>query len=170
MSSRRSPATPVAAPAAGWPPLALDAGRRRGRLGRTGSVGLAVFVVWMVAGRMVLADGAARPAVLLVGWDVVLDLLELRGHALGAFRLALAGLWVALPLSALTGGFRHGPGWLPLASGAVGLAGLAAAVPVLLAAAVLALNVILWGMAVMLGLLLLTALLLRVVTAPFRRW
>jgi hypothetical protein len=121
----------------------------------------------MVAARMLLAE-PARPAVVLVGWDVILDTLELRGHALDAFRLALAGLWVALPLWVLSGGFRHGPGWLPLASLAVGVAGVAAAVPVLIVAAVLALNVVLWGMAVALGLLLLVLVLLRILTAPFR--
>jgi len=52
----------------------------------------------------------------------------------------------------------------------IGLTGLAAAVPVLVVVAVLALNVILWGMAVMLGLMLFVLLLLRAVTAPFRRW
>lgn len=156
-----------------WVPataLVPVAGRSRGRLGRAGILGLAGLVAWQAAGRTMLAGGAVRPPAVVVGWDVIVDTLELGGHAPGAFRLALAGLWVSLPLWVLTGGFRHGPGWLPLASVAVGLAGLTAAVPVVVAAAVLALNVVLWGIAVMLGMLLLVALLLRVLTTPFRRW
>jgi hypothetical protein len=143
---------------------------RRGRLGRAGILGLGGFVAWMTVGRVLLPPGTPRPTLVMVGWDTVLDALELRGHALGAFRLALGALWVALPLWMVSGGFRGGRGWVPLASLAVGLAGLAAAVPVLIVAAVLTLNAVLWGMAVMLGLMLLVLLLLRAVTAPFRRW
>lgn len=169
MSSRRSPATPVAPVAAGWPPDGRALDRRRGRLGRAGTLGLGGFVVWMTAGRILL-QGAPRPTLVIVGWDVVLDALELRGHALVAFRMALGALWVALPLWVASGGFRRGAGGVPLASLAVGLAGLAAAAPVLVVAGVLALNVVIWGMAIMLGLLLFVLLLLRAVTAPFRRW
>lgn len=170
MPNHWGPATPVAPAAAGRPPRALGPAPRRGRLGRAGTLGLAAFVVWMTAGRALLPPGASRPTLVVVGWDVILDALELRGNALAAFRLALGGLWVALPLCVATGAFRHGPGWLPLASLAIGLIGLAAAVPVLIVVAVLTLNVILWGMAVMLGLMLFVLLLLRAVTAPFRRW
>jgi hypothetical protein len=156
MQSHWGPATPVA-------PVP-------GRLGRAGTLGLGGFVVWMTVGRVLLPPGTSRPTLVMVGWDMVLDALELRGHAIGAFRLALGGLWVAVPLWVVSGGFRGGPGWVPLASLAVGLTGLAAAVPLLVVVAVLTLNVILWGMAVMLGLLLLVLVLLRAVTAPFRRW
>ena len=170
MQSHWGPATPVAPVAASRPPGAIGLDHRRGRLGRAGTLGLGGFVVWMTVGRVLLPPATSRPTLVMVGWDVVLDALELRGHAIGAFRLALGGLWIALPLWLVSGGFRGGPGWVPLASLAVGLAGLAAAVPVLVVAAVLALNVILWGMAVMLGLMLFVLLLLRAVTAPFRRW
>jgi len=170
MQRHWGPATPVAPVAAVRPPAAIGRDHRRGRLGRAGTLGLGGFVVWMTAGRVLLPPGTSRPTLVMVGWDVVLDALELRGHAIGAFRLALGGLWVTLPLWVITGAFRHGPGWLPVASLAVGLTGLAAAVPVLVVVAVLTLNVILWGMAVMFGLVLFVLLLLRAVTAPFRRW
>jgi hypothetical protein len=169
MSSRWSYATPpalVVAPGPGMP----HAGYRRGRLGRAGVLGLAGLAAWMLAGRTILAAGAPRPTFFLVGWDVILDMLELRGHALDAFRLTLGGLWVALPLWLVTGGFRHGPWWRPLANLSVGLAGLAAAIPLLAVVAVLAVNLVLWSIAVMLGLLLLMAMLLRFLTAPLRRW
>jgi hypothetical protein len=151
-------------------PVMLPAGDRRGRFGRAGVVGLVGFVVLMLGGRAVLDAVGPRPGFLLVGWSVILDMLELRGQAQAAFRMALGGLWVALPLWVATGAFRRGPRWRPLASLAVGLAGLVAAVPVLIVAGVLLANLLLWSMAVVLGLLLFMALLLRILTAPLRRW
>jgi hypothetical protein len=101
---------------------------------------------------------------------VILDMLELGGHASAAFWLALGGFWVGLPLWLASDGFRRALRWRPLASLALGLAGSAAAVPPLVAAAVLAANLMLWSMMVMLGVLLFIGLLLRIVTAPLRRW
>ena len=164
MSARRNSPTAFMPPATRWrAPAELPLAG----LGRAGTVGLAGFVAWMVAGRGMVA--AHRPPLVLVGWDAVQDTLRLRVHALGAFRLALAGLWVALPLWVATGGFRRGPGWVPLASLATGLAGLVAAVPVLAVLAAVALNLVLFGVALLLGMLLLCGLLLRVLTAPLRR-
>jgi hypothetical protein len=167
MASRWSYATPPAPLVApGWG--TVPAGHRRGRLGRAGVLGLAGFVAWMLAGRTLLAAGGPRPTFFLVGWTVVMDMLELRGQALDAFRLALGGLWVALPLWVATGGFRYGPWWRPLANLGLGLAGVTAAVPLLIVAAVVMVNLVLWSLAVMVGLLLLVTLLLRLLTAPFR--
>ena len=154
----------------GWQPAMPYRRRRQGGLGRAGVLGLAGFVAWMLVGRSVLSAGAHRPAFFLVGWDLVLGTLELGGWALEAFRLALGGLWVAVPLWVATGGFRRGSWWRPLASLGVGLAGLAAAVPLLLVATVVAANLVLWSMAVVFGLLLCMALLLRLLTAPLRLW
>ena len=165
MSSRSSYATP---PRPVLEPAVLRAGHRRGRLGRAGVIGLAGFVAWMLAGGTMLPSGAPRPAFFLVGWEVIVGMLELRGQALDAFRLALGGLWVAVPLWAVTSGFRYGPWWRPLANLGVGLAGLAAAGPPLTVAAVVVVNLVLWSMAVVLGLLLLMAMLLRFLTAPLR--
>lgn len=158
------PAAAVPAPGIPW------AGRRCGRFGRAGMLGLAAFVIGMMTGRTVVAAGTPRPGFVLVGWGVILDMLELRGQALPAFRLALGGLWVALPLVAATGAFRRGPWWRPLANLAVGLAGVVAAIPVLIVAGVLVANLILWSMAVALGLLLFMTMLLRILTMPLRRW
>jgi hypothetical protein len=165
MSSRWRYATP---PIAVLEPAVLRAGYRRGRLGRAGVLGLAGFVAWMLAGGTMLPAGTPRPAFFLVGWDVIVDMLELRGQALDAFRLVLGGLWISVPLWVVTGGFRYGPWWRPLANLGVGLAGLAAAGPPLTVAAVVAVNLVLWSIAVMLGLLLLLAVLLRLLTAPLR--
>ena len=154
---------------AGWPPP-LVPGQRVGRLARAGSLALAAFVVWLVAGRAGVASTGAPPPLLLVGWGVLRDTLELHGRASGAFRAALMTLWVAVPLWATTAGFRTGPSWLGLARLAIGVVGSAAAVPLLVAVAILAVNLVLWTLAVIAGLLLLVTLLLRAVTAPFRRW
>jgi hypothetical protein len=161
---------PGAAVAAVPSPAILQAGYRRGRFGRAGVVGLVGFIVLMLGGRTVLDPVGPRPGLVLVGWSVILDMLELRGQALPAFRLVLGGLWVALPLWVATGAFRRGPWWRPLANLAVGLAGLVAAVPVLTVAGVLLANLLLWSLAVVFGLLLFMALLLRILTAPVRRW
>jgi hypothetical protein len=159
-----------AGPAVGWEPAMPYRRRRQGRLGRAGVLGLAGFVAWMLVGSWVLGAGTHRPAFFLVGWDLVLGTLELGGWALQAFRLALGGLWVVVPLWAATGGFRRGSWWRPLASLGVGLAGLAAAVPLMLVATVVAANLVLWSMIVVFGLLLCMALLFRLLTAPLRRW
>ena len=161
---------PGAAVAAAPSPVILQAGDRRGRFGRAGVVGLVGFIVLMLGGRTVLDPVGPRPPFVLVGWSVILDMLELRGQALPAFRLVLGGLWVALPLRVATSAFRRGPCWRPLANLVVGLAGLVAAVPVLIVAGVLLANLLLWSMAVVFGFLLFMALLLRTVTAPLRRW
>jgi hypothetical protein len=141
-----------------------------GSLARAGTLGLAAFVVWLVAGRAGVASTGAPPPLLLVGWGALRDTLELHGRAPDAFRAALVVLWVAMPLWATTAGFRSGPRWLGLARLVIGLAGSAAAVPLLAAIAVMAVNLILWTVAVTAGLLLLAILLLRAVTAPLRRW
>lgn len=151
-------------------PRTLHATDRHGRPGRLGTLGLATFIAWMVGGRMLIGSGGSRPPLVLVGWQVILDMFELRGHALGALRLAVGGLWVAMALWGTTGGFRHSADWLQPVRLLVGLAGLAAVGPVLVVAAVLAVNLALWAVALVVGLLLLVAILLRVVTAPFRRW
>jgi hypothetical protein len=153
-----------------WGPPTRVGPPRAGRLARAGTVALAGFVVWMMAGRAMLGSASSRPPLILVGWTMLRDALEMHGHALGAFRLALGGLWVALPLWAISAGFRRGPGWLSLAGLVIGLGGLLLAVPLLVAVAIVAANAALWGLGIMVGLLLLAALLLRAVTAPFRRW
>jgi len=151
-------------------PGTLDRSDGLSWLARAGTAALTGFVIWMVASRLFLDPGSPRPPLLWVGWGVLHDSFQLRGHALGAFRLALAVLWAAVPLWTLTGGFRHRSGWVPVTCLAIGLGGLAAAVPLLAALAVLAVNALLWSVATTVGLLLVGTLLLRAVTAPFRRW
>ena len=113
-------------------------GRRVGRFARAGTLALAAFVVWLVAGRARIAPTGAPPPLLLVGWGTLRDTLELNGRAQEAFRAAVAVLWIAVPLWAATAGFRSGPRWLAPARAAIGLAGSVAAVPLLAAAAVVA--------------------------------
>jgi hypothetical protein len=153
---------------ADWIPLRT--GRRLGRFARAGTLALAAFVVWLVAGRALVASTGTPPRLLLVGWDILCDTLQLDGRAQDAFRAALVVLWLAVPLWAVTAGFRSGPRWLAPARVAVGLAGSVAAIPLLVVVAVVAANLVLWALAVIAGLLLLVILLLRAATAPFRRW
>ena len=143
---------------------------RESRFARAGTICLGAFVLWMVAGRALLFRAGARPPLLLVGSAVVRDTLDLWGHAAGAFRLALSWLWVAVGLWAVTAGFRSGPRWLPPVRLAIGLAGLAAAGPLLVAMVVAAVNVALWLLLVAMVALLVVALLLWFLTWPFRRW
>lgn len=153
---------------ADWRPLRT--GRRSGRFARAGTLALAAFVVWLVAGRALVTSTGAPPRLLLVGWGILRDTLQLAGWAQDAFRAALAILWLAAHLWAVTAGFRSGPRWLAPARVAIGLSGSVAAIPLLVAVAVVAANLVLWALAVIAGLLLLVILLLRAVTAPFRRW
>lgn len=164
-----SPKDMADAPAVYWQ-APLVAGKQVGRFARAGTVVLGAFVVWLVAGRAMFASSGTRPPLLLVGWGVLRDTLELHGQASDAFRSALAVLWFAVPLWTMTAGFRSGPRWLVPARLVIGLAGLVAAVPLLVALSVVAFNIALWVMAVVAGLLLLVILLLRAMTAPFRRW
>ena len=152
-----------------WPthrPVATVAPTSGGRATRGGVTVLALFAIWMVAGRALLADG--RPPLPLVGWEVIRETLELGGHAPVAFKLALAILWVSVPVWAVTGGFRHGGAWLGLARLTISLGGLAAAVPLLVAGAVVAANVVLLAVLALAAVLFLLVLLLRLLTAPFR--
>ena len=142
---------------------------REGRFARTGTICLGAFVLWMVAGRALLFRAGSRPPLLLVGSAVVRDTLDVWGYAAGAFRLALSWLWVAVGLWAVTAGFRSGPRWLPPVRLAVGLAGLAAVGPLLVAMAVAAVNVAFWLLLVVLAALLVMAVLLWLLTWPFRR-
>jgi hypothetical protein len=142
---------------------------REDRFARTGTICLGAFVLWMVAGRALLFQAGSRPPLLLVGSAVVRDTLDLWGYAAGAFRLALSWLWVAVGLWAVTAGFRSGPRWLPPVRLAVGLAGLAAVGPLLVAMAVAAVNVAFWLLLVVLAALLVMAVLLWLLTWPFRR-
>lgn len=74
------------------------------------------------------------------------------------------GLW------AVTAGFRSGLRWLPPVRLAIGLAGLAAVGPLLVAMVVAAVNVALWLLLVAMVVLLVVAVLLWFLTWPFRRW
>jgi hypothetical protein len=143
---------------------------REGRFARAGTICLGAFVLWMVAGRALLFRAGSRPPLLLVGSAVVRDTLDLWGYAAGAFRLALSWLWVAVGLWAVTAGFRSGPRWLPPVRLAIGLAGLAAVGPLLVAMVVAAVNVALWLLLVAMVVLLVVAVLLWFLTWPFRRW
>jgi hypothetical protein len=143
---------------------------REGRFARTGTICLGAFVLWMVAGRALLFRAGSRPPLLLVGSAMVRDTLDLWGYAAGAFRLALSWLWVAVGLWAVTAGFRSGPRWLPPVRLAIGLAGLAAVGPPLVAMVVAAVNVALLLLLVALAVLLVMAVLLWFLMWPLRRW
>jgi hypothetical protein len=140
--------------------------RSSGRMARAGIALLAAFAIWMIAGRALLAAGGPRQS--LFGWGVIQETLELGGHALAAFRLALALLWASVPAWIATAGFRYGPVWLVPARAVLGLGGLAAAVPLLIAGAVIAANAAFLALIVLAVLFLILSLLLRLLTAPFR--
>lgn len=143
--------------------------RRPRRVAVWGTVALVASLAWLAAGRALIDFARPRPALLIVGWGVLRDTVHLGGHALGAFRAGLAMLWLALLLAALTDGFRATGRWAGVAAVVVGLVGALAAAPLLLVVAVIAGNVVLWGLLGLLGLLLFMALCLRILTAPFRR-
>lgn len=143
--------------------------RRPNRLAVTAMVVLAVLLVWLAAGRAFIDFTGPPPPLIVVGWGLLGDTVQLGGHALGTFRLTLAALWLALLLAVLTKGFTSTSWWTGLAAAAVGLAGALAAGPLLVVAAVITGNLLLWGLVIMLVLLLFLALCLRIVMAPFRR-
>lgn len=149
--------------------MAPPVGRGLRSLGWLGTASAAMLVLWLVAGRAVLELAAGRPPLVLVGSELLGATVELGGYAEVAFRLGLAVLWVAAPLAVATRGYRYATALGRVAVLAVGLLGLGAAAPVVAAMAVLAANVALWGMAVVLGAVLFLLLLLRILTAPFRR-
>jgi hypothetical protein len=155
---------------AAWDGIEPTVARRRpNRLAVAGIVALVEFLVWLAVGRALVDVTGPRPPLVVVGWGVLQDTLQLGGHAKGAFRAGLAMLWLAVLLAMLTDGFTHPGRWAALATAVVGFGGALAAVPLLLTVAVIAGNVAVWGLVVMLGLLLCMALCLRILTAPFRR-
>lgn len=143
--------------------------QRPNRLAAADIVALVEFVVWLTVGRALIDVNGPRPALVVVGWGVLRDTLQLGGHAPAAFRAGLEMLWLALLLAVLTDGFTQPGRWARLAAEVVGLGGALAAVPLLLAVAVIAGNVAVWGLVVMFGGLLCLAVGLRIITAPFRR-
>jgi hypothetical protein len=101
-----------------------------------------------------LLDLDQRPVFFLVGWSVLVDTIRLGGHALLVLRVCIAMLEASLVLAAATRGFRLGRVWAQIACLPLGLAGLAAAIPPVVAIAVLVVNAVAWFL---LGLLLLAA-------------
>jgi hypothetical protein len=155
---------------AAWQGLEPTVRRRRpNRLAVAGIVALVEFLVWLVVGRALIDVTGPRPALVVVGWGVLRDTVQLGGYAPGAFRVGVALLWLAVLLAVLTEGFTQPGLWAGLATTVVGLAGALAAVPLLVVAAVIAGNVAVWGLVALFGLLLFMALCLRILTAPFRR-
>jgi hypothetical protein len=141
--------------------------RLRG-LGWLGTTSAAVLVVWLLAGPTILAR-AVSPPLVLVGPELLRATFELGGHAQEAFRLALAVLWLAVPLAVATRGYRYASRAGQLAVGLVGSLGLAAATPVVAAMVILAANVALWTVLLVVGAVVFLLLLLGILTAPFRR-
>jgi hypothetical protein len=155
---------------AAWDGLAPTAVRRRpNRLAMAGIVALVEFLVWLAVGWALIDVSGPRPPLVVVGWGILRDTLRLGGYAQGAFRAGVAMLWLAVLLAVLTNGFTEPGRWTALAVTVVGLAGALAAAPLLLAMAVIAGNVAVWGLLALFGLLLCMALCLRILTAPFRR-
>lgn len=143
------------------------------RLGWLGTGSAAALAAWLVAARTALDLAGPRPTAVLVGSEALGAAAELGGHAEQAFRLSLVVLWLAAPLAVVTGGFRYASPAGQVAVLAVGLAGLGGAFPVLAVLGVAAANATLWLLAVVAGAILLASLflslVLRILTAPFRR-
>ncbi len=130
-------------------PAPID--RRLRRLALTGTGILAAFLAYLeLAWR--LLDPSRRPRFVLIGWGVLGDTVSLYGHALLALRGSIATLGTALVLTIATRGFRLGRCWSQVACLLIGLAGLAALIPLLVAVVVLALNVTAWMFLVVTGL------------------
>jgi hypothetical protein len=156
-----------------WTTTVVDpapVGPRLRHLGWLGTSCAALLAAWLLTGRGFLAVAAAgSPPLVLVGSEPLRATVELGGHAQAAFRLALAVLWLAAPLAVATRGYSYAsrPGRVAVAL--VGVLGLAMAVPMAAAVAIVGANLALWSMLLIVGAILFILLLLRILSFPFRR-
>jgi hypothetical protein len=139
-----------------------SADRRLRRFAWLGVLSLAALVAYLWGSwRLLDVTDEARPVFVLTGWGVLRDTIRLHGRAQMIFQVAVAALGAAIVVAAGTGGFRAGRVWGRLGSLAVGVAGLLAAVPLGVAAVVVAVNAIAWLVATLIVMLIGLALLVR---------
>jgi hypothetical protein len=140
-------------------PVPID-GRVRA-LAWISTASLTAFVGYLLLAWRLVDFSGPRPVYFLLGWGLLRETVRLHHHAETALHLALGALGTAIVVAAVTKGFRVGRGWGQLASLATGIAGLAAAVPLLVAAAIVAVNLALWSIAAIVAVLVGLALLVR---------
>jgi hypothetical protein len=134
------------------------------RLAWTATASLGVLLIYLeLTWRLI--DLNQRPVFFLVGWNVLADTIRLGGHALVTLRGCIATFGASLVLATVTRGFRFGRVWAQIACLPLGLAGLAAAIPPVVALAVLVVNAVAWFL---LGLFLLAAVAAVMSGAPAR--
>jgi hypothetical protein len=136
--------------------------RRLRRFGLFGALSLAALVAYLWASwRLLDLSDQARPVFILTGWGLLRDTIRLHGHAQVIYQAAVAALGAAVVVGVVTGGFQAGRVWEQLGRVAVGIAGLLAAVPLGVAAAVVIANFVAWAVAMVIIMLIGLALLVR---------
>jgi hypothetical protein len=122
---------------------------------------LTAFVGYLLLAWSLVDFSGPRPLFFLLGWGLLRETVRLHHYAEAVLHLALGTLGTAIVVAAVTKGFRVGRGCGQLASLATGVAGLVAAVPLLVAAAIIAVNLVLWSIAAIVAVLIGLALLVR---------
>ncbi len=145
--------------------------RRLRRLAWTGMALLGGLAAYLgIASRLtLLSEPGRRPLVWVVGWGTLRATVQLHGHARTVFLSSLAILAAATVLAVATRGFRSAGVGAQLATFAVGVLGLGAAVPLAVAVAILVANAVILAALVLLAFAVGSALLLGLVSAAVDR-
>jgi hypothetical protein len=139
-----------------------SADRRRRRFAWLGVLSLAALVAYLWGSwRLLDVSDEARPVFILTGWGVLRDTIRLYGRAQIIFQATVGTLGAAIVVAVATQGFRAVRVWGRLGGLVVGIAGLLAAVPLGVAAVVVAVNAAAWLLATLFVMLIGLALLVR---------
>jgi hypothetical protein len=117
-----------------------------------GMFGLGLGSAYLGIGWRGLLDfGGQRPDFILVGWGVMLQTISLGGYQSIVLAVGVAAFIVGTGLAIYTKGYTFAPRWANVVSVGIGLLGVPAVAPLALFLVMLLINLILWALAVLLG-------------------
>lgn len=102
------------------------------------------FIIWRASGFF----AGVRPIPLFLGWGVLHHGIGLFGPPMRVLQASIGFSGFAAVAALVTGGFRQAGVWGRAASGLVGMAGTAAAIPLVVMVGVLLFNLLLWILAI----------------------
>jgi hypothetical protein len=94
-----------------------------------------------------------QPSIVLAGWGVMRDTLNLGGYQSIALSIGVAAFIMGTGLAIYTRGYTYAPLWANVASVGVGLLGVVAIVPLILFLVLLLINIVLWLLVILVAIL-----------------